>query len=225
MKTPGDMFFGNIFETNNFGKVKILEYRGWLDVDVEFINSGSVRVVRAGDIRRGNVKDFMQPTMCGVGFLGVGHYPVRSGDGKLAESYIKWCSMIYRCYCDAYHKDYPTYIDCEVCEEWKEFQAFAEWYEENKPQAIGEYHLDKDIKIKGNKIYSPDACLVVTALENIIESSAKCYKFINSSGIEFDIFNLKAFCDKHNLIPQCMGQVAKGNRKHHKGWRIAAVIE
>ena len=42
------------------------------------------------------------------------------------------------------------------------FQNFAEWYEENKYEVHGEkIHLDKDILIKGNKIYSPETCLLV----------------------------------------------------------------
>ena len=31
-------------------------------------------------------------------------------------------------------------------------------------------HLDKDIKCKGNKVYSADTCMFVTAHDNIVDS-------------------------------------------------------
>jgi hypothetical protein len=31
-------------------------------------------------------------------------------------------------------------------------------------------HLDKDIKCKGNKVYSADTCIFVTAHDNVVDS-------------------------------------------------------
>ena len=60
------------------------------------------------------------------------------------------------------HKKYPTYIDCEVCEEFHNFQNFAEWYYDNYYEVEGErMELDKDILFKHNKIYSPETCIYV----------------------------------------------------------------
>ena len=52
----------------------------------------------------------------------------------------------------------PSYIGCLVDEEWHNFQNFAEWFEDNYVEG---WHLDKDILIKGNKIYSPETCCFV----------------------------------------------------------------
>jgi hypothetical protein len=49
-----------------------------------------------------------------------------------------------------------------VCEEWYNYQVFAKWYEENwKPWMNSSWHIDKDILVKGNKIYSPETCCFV----------------------------------------------------------------
>ena len=51
-------------------------------------------------------------------------------------------------------KDYKnkTYIGCTVCEEWHNYQNFAQWHEEHYYEVPNEIMcLDKDILIKGNK--------------------------------------------------------------------------
>ena len=42
--------------------------------------------------------------------------------------------------------------------EWHNFQVFAKWFDENYKEG---FVLDKDILLKGNKIYSPDTCVFV----------------------------------------------------------------
>ena len=70
--------------------------------------------------------------------------------------------MLTRCYSEKEHKKHPTYIDCEVRDEWRNFQNFAKWYENNYYTVKGEImHLDKDILVKHNKIYSPETCIFV----------------------------------------------------------------
>ena len=70
--------------------------------------------------------------------------------------------MLRRCYDEERHKTHPTYIDCTVCDEWHNYQNFAEWYEKNYYKVENEtMEIDKDILIPGNKIYSPNNCLIV----------------------------------------------------------------
>lgn len=75
-----------------------------------------------------------------------------------SHCYKIWCSMIGRCYYEKYKKNKPTYIDCTVCDEWKYFSNFKKWFDKNY---IDGYELDKDIIIKGNKVYSPETCCFV----------------------------------------------------------------
>ena len=65
---------------------------------------------------------------------------------------------IERCYDLKRQEKHPTYKGCIVAEEWHDFQNFAEWFENNYKEGFA---LDKDILIKGNKIYSPNTCCFV----------------------------------------------------------------
>ena len=81
---------------------------------------------------------------------------------KYKRIYKRWYDMHYRCYSDKLHERYPTYIGCEVCEEWHEFNNFLKWYQENYYEILSQkMDLDKDILQKGNKIYCPEYCIFV----------------------------------------------------------------
>jgi hypothetical protein len=89
---------------------------------------------------------------------GWGHNDMRGVPGwrqKDCPFYAKWYEMLRR---RQNLGDHPTQRDVTVCEEWKFFSAFKEWAETKDWEGKD---LDKDIRIPGNKDYSPDACLDV----------------------------------------------------------------
>lgn len=97
--------------------------------------------------------------VCGVGFDSKGKY--KSSDGsKPTKIYSVWRGMIERCYNPKQLARRPTYTGCTVDERWHDFQVFAEWYDNYKYKGKG-YEMDKDILVKGNKIYSPENCCLV----------------------------------------------------------------
>lgn len=68
--------------------------------------------------------------------------------------------MIRRCYDPYIINENLAYKDVIVCKEWHSFQNFARWYEENYYEVDGEkMHLDKDVLVRNNKIYSPNTCV------------------------------------------------------------------
>ena len=98
------------------------------------------------------------PTVRGVGFLGVGNRKATVG-GKMTPAYQTWGGMMKRCYDPSHSVRNPTYIGCTVAPEWHNFQVFAEWYH---AQTIGDgWELDKDLTVKGNKVYSAETCAFV----------------------------------------------------------------
>lgn len=80
-------------------------------------------------------------------------------------SYIKWVHILGRCYKASIHATNPTYKDCSVCDEWKIYSNFKRWYDEN---GVDGYDIDKDILVKGNKVYSPETCCFVPSEINVL---------------------------------------------------------
>lgn len=96
---------------------------------------------------------------CGVGFND-GKYPTRlNGDRPI--QYKKWRSMITRCYDQNLLNKTPHYRDCVVSDNFKNYSYFYEWYCDNNPSNDDSYQLDKDLLVKGNKIYSEDTCVLL----------------------------------------------------------------
>jgi hypothetical protein len=108
--------------------------------------------------------------LCGVG-INDADYVVKSQittgyvEGKqkrkqlsICPFYAKWKSMIERCYSVNYQNRYPTYKDCAVCDEWLFFSKFKAWMEQQDWKGK---HLDKDLLLEGNKLYSPETCVFV----------------------------------------------------------------
>lgn len=75
------------------------------------------------------------------------------------REYSVWMNMNKRCD-PKYHIQKPSYALCEVSSNFKDFQYFASWCNHQKGFREG-YHLDKDVLIKGNKVYSEDACVFI----------------------------------------------------------------
>ena len=157
------MKVNDIYETNGYGRLKIVNYINARNVVIKFIDTGLVKTVEAGNIRRGGVKDQLMPSVKGVGFIGIGNH--KESD----KAYSHWSKMLKRCYDENWRKEHPTYKDCSTCTEWHDYQVFAEWFLDNYDNNLKYPSLDKDILIKGNKLYSPMTCLIVEMSENIAE--------------------------------------------------------
>lgn len=154
---------------NNFGsEMVITEYRKWNDIDVYFPKyDWIVKNRQYNDFKNGKVKCPYDRSLFNIGYIGEGKYKVSDENGKLTRVYSTWHSMMQRCYDEKFHEKKPTYIGCAVCDEWYNFQNFAEWYYNNYYEIEGErMHLDKDILVKHNKIYSPETCIFVPQTVN-----------------------------------------------------------
>lgn len=150
---------------NNFGtKMKIIEYINNKKVLIEFLDDYRYqKYVKYKDFVSGSVKNPYDKRIAGVGFIGVGE---KYEDN--IEAYHVWRDMLSRCY-DENCCNYKNYSDCEVCEEWFNFQNFVNWYNVNFYQVPGEcVQLDKDILYKGNRIYSPETCVFVPSSINVL---------------------------------------------------------
>lgn len=76
--------------------------------------------------------------------------------------YMFWKNILTRCFDKKVQIKYPTYKNCYICDEWLSFANFCIWFDENFYQVENErMELDKDILMKGNKIYFPERCIFV----------------------------------------------------------------
>lgn len=155
---------------NTFGSEMIItKYRNAMNIDVYFPEyDWTARNRGYSHFKKGEIKCPYEPKVYGVGYIGEGKYKSKI-NGKTTRIYDTWCNMLKRCYDSKQHEKYPTYKNCEVCDEWLCFQNFAEWLESNYYEIEGETMcLDKDILIKHNKVYSPETCVFVPNIINVL---------------------------------------------------------
>ena len=138
----------------------IVNYSHSNDITVQFKETEELVKTTYKNFKNGSVKSHFTPSVCGVGIIG--NEKSIDENGKTTKSYSVWHSMLIRCYSDECQKKHPTYKDCCVCEEWHNYSNFKKWFNDNYYEIEGErMDLDKDILMKGNKIYSPNTCVFV----------------------------------------------------------------
>ncbi len=149
---------GNTYTTREGYEITIVEYKDRFNCTVEFKNGYRLENTSLQNVKKGLIKNPYHPTIYNIGYLGHGRYK-SSIFGKNTYLYKTWRSMFSRCYDEKFHERQPNYKDVTVCEEWHNFQNFAKWMENNyNPEIMQGWHLDKDILVKGNKVYSPETC-------------------------------------------------------------------
>lgn len=153
--------------------MKIIKYRSSSDIDVMFLdeyNYVKTHVIYNNFIK-GSIMNPYDRTVYDVGYIGLGDHAVKIGTEK-TQAYRVWHEMIARCYAEKQKEKCPTYFNiATVCEEWKCFQRFADWYEQERYECDERLHLDKDILYSGNKVYSPYTCMLVPQRINSIFSN------------------------------------------------------
>lgn len=155
---------------NKFGsEMVVVGYRKYSDIDVYFPEYNWIAKNKTyNNFKKGNVKCPYEKRYYGVGYLGEGKYKIWE-NGKLTKCYNTWYNMLQRCYDEKYHEKYSTYKGCEVNNELLCYQNFGDWFIDNYYEIEGQKMcLDKDILVKGNKIYSPDTCIFVPERINIL---------------------------------------------------------
>jgi len=82
-------------------------------------------------------------------------------DGKDIREYQLWQSMLQRCFDEKYKQKRPTYEGVTCSKEWLSMTKFIEDVSQMRGFGLDWWALDKDILVKGNKLYSKDTCCFV----------------------------------------------------------------
>ena len=150
---------GKICKSKSSGDFKIVKYNNNRNVEVQFLKTGYEATVELVQVKRGNVKDPYSPSVYGVGILCT-KYP-STVNGIHTKEYKLWQNMLVRCYSDSSKKRRPTYEGCEVSDNFKSYEYFYEWCRNQIGFSNKNWHLDKDLLIKGNKVYNEDSCVFI----------------------------------------------------------------
>lgn len=177
----------NKFKLKYEGQTKVSP-NGSVATIIEYINSSNC-VIRMGSgyeytisssaFNKGHFKDpniilNKRKSRSNNIIVGVGNNDLREGvfnfDGSKNVPFIKWSSMLNRCYSNKYQKDKTSYIGCAVCDDWLIYSRFKDWI---TSQDYIDKELDKDLLCKDNKIYSSETCVMLEPRINSFISIAR----------------------------------------------------
>lgn len=184
---------------NNKGYLmRVVEYNGCSDIVVEFQDKYKGKVHSSYQkFRSGDIRNPYHPNVMGVGMVGT-KYPVKVNDKHLKE-YVAWRGVIERCYDIEYKQNHTTYINVGCCEEWLYYENFYDWLhgQENfyKWYNGDKWNIDKDILIKGNKLYSPETCCLVPNRVNKLFIKSNAMRGGLPIGVSKDRGKFKALCN------------------------------
>ena len=167
--TNKELYEGKRFKSKSYGWYTVKSYENFAEVLIEF-DSGFKKKCNLKEVKSGAVKDLTFPSIYGVGYIGEGNFSARFKGGKNTPCYDSWRGMLRRCY-SAEARFKARYAGCTVDKNWHSFQVFAEWYYSNI-RYDGRVEVDKDLLIKGNKIYSSSNCSLVPTPINALFSGA-----------------------------------------------------
>lgn len=175
--------FGKIKNNNQGIPMKIVKYNNATDIDVEFQDEYRYRVCKTTwqCFENGKIRNPYLPSVYGVGITGSKYPTWITEEEKHTKEYNIWRGMLCRCYDEKFKKKQPTYEDIICCENWLLFENFYEWLHKQPNfdkwyNGYSDWDLDKDILIKGNKIYSPDTCVLIPSIINNLFTKRQNYR-------------------------------------------------
>ena len=87
-----------------------------------------------------------------------------------------------------YQEENPTYVGTEMSENFKEFQFFAQWCQRQKGFMSKDskgafYHIDKDLLVRGNQVYSEEFCVFIPQALNSFLTNNKSNRGMYPVGV------------------------------------------
>jgi len=114
--------------------------------------------------------------------------------------YKKWHAMMRRA---SGKTGQLCYSDCAVDVAFKSYEGFIEWATNQVGYGFDGYQLDKDIIVKGNKIYGPEYCCFVPSHVNRL--------FIRG-GVRRGAYPVGVYC-KHKKYSNFSAELSVGGKK------------
>lgn len=128
--------------------------------------------------------------VCGVGVNDVDYkvteHAIINGKEKIiwrCPFYSRWREMLRRYYEDKLKERAPTYNLCSTIPEWLYLSNFKAWMETQDWEGK---HLDKDLLVPGNKLYSPDTCIFIDQKVNKFLTDSSAARGETPIGVSFN---------------------------------------
>jgi len=128
--------------------------------------------------------------VCGIGVKGMDYPTTGNADNmQYSQIYRLWINMLTRC-TEKFQTAHHTYVGTTCSENFKSYTFFTEWCYVQAgftAEAVGGcWQLDKDILVKGNKLYSEETCIFVPRRINmlLVKRDSKRGKY--PIGVHFD---------------------------------------
>ena len=131
--------------------------------------SGYKTVAKTQNIIYGKVKDYLRPSVYGMGYIGSGmKIPTRVSGELSRRHYDLWANMLKRVTSERGYEDvsvHSTWCNFTVFNaEITELDGYSDWLLDSTG-----YHLDKDIS--GSRTYSKSTCAFVPAAVNLSDAA------------------------------------------------------
>ena len=180
---------GDVRQSKNYGQFIVLEKLPGKKSKVRFITTGYEAILYNCQIRTNEVKDLLLPSVYSVGYYGTG-YTEQFDKTTVQSIWQVWRDMIKRCYDQKTQEYRPSYTGCSVDPRWHNFQNFAKFYIEHPHREVG-WQLDKDLLLKGNKLYSPETCVFLPRELNGIIIRNSSIRGLHPIGVSYSKSNSK----------------------------------
>ena len=162
---------------SNYGDYIVLSKEGKKRT-IQFLQTGSIRVVTQPTVALNEVKDWYARTVHGVGYYGdYKAEDIQEYFGKYHRRWVNtWENMIRRCN-GQYSGNPKWYENVFVSEEFHCCETFLRWVMSNNEykshDMLGVLQLDKDYY--GGQCYSPNTCVLLTPQQNTWLTSKKWF--------------------------------------------------
>lgn len=190
-----------VFYNNCNQNCKIIKYRGATNIDIQFEDGTIIKNVGYSNFKKQSYRNPNCPIINSKYGYSIGQGKYNSIEN--VDIMASYKGMFERCCDEKALKKHPTYLGCRICEDWSNFQVFAKWFNDNKWTNEEKLYVDKDILIKGNKLYSPNTCILVPSQINKL--------FIKSDSMRNGLIGTWLNPKSNRYVSQC-NQGCKTNR-------------
>lgn len=169
---------GDKFTNQQGSEFCVKKYTSAAKIVIEFMSPVRYSVnTNMGNIKKGHVHNKYLPTVAGVGIIGDFKVDVKS------KLYNTWVHMLKRVYTPRTKLEVVNYGDCSVQNEWLNIENFAEWF--NIQNLENNWEIDKDLLIKGNRVYSESSCIFLPREVNAFLTNRRNHRGAYPVGVTY----------------------------------------